>query len=519
MGRFDKNGSPTVVMEIPSFLGLNTAQSFSEIDPKESRDMLNALPKSIGGIAKRPGTIPLTTTPIGAIKTLCNLRKNGVNTILATSGNTLYKYVNGAFTAVTMTALLNSPDIDYAQFKDKNGQEVLVIADGAKLKAFDGTQVYEIVPAPNETGYPANDLANINNKGLKGCVVHNTRVVVWDGSDTIWHSKIGYYDYFGQTDYQRFVRENDYVQTCVTFAGALLVFMRRHIGVLFGQDINNWSQGFLDTQNGCINPKTVQIVTHPDGRQEVFYLSDNGVHAVYTIDTIELDVSNRYSTRSVTEGLIDWKKLGVTKDEWRKATAYFYEGRYWLVYPKGTEWRGLVYDTRVQAWFPIDNVKANFFYHDEDYFYFAGDDGHLKVFDDTLYSDWNDKNKTSGTPINFYWYSKLLTPKLTGYDHFWDILMIEAKQFPKKSTLDVEVNTYRDQFSQPSALKTAMLIWGETEWGEAQWHNPLLTDAVNDAKRLRTFVKGQYCQIKLSNNRDEPVEVFSLKYEIRIMEG
>lgn len=510
-----------VELEISSFLGENTAQSFSEIDIKESRKMMNALPKSIGSLAKRPGTIPLTDTAlVNPIKTICNLWKNKVNSILATSNLTLYKYDTGVFTAQTMGVPLNTNDIDYAQFKDANGQEVLVIADGGSLKYYDGAGVSNIVPAANDSSpLPTNNLATINtNNKAVGCLVHNTRVVIWDGTDHIFHSKIGYHDYFPQTDYQRFVRENDYVQTCVTYGGALLVFMRRHVGVLFGHDIDDWEQDFLDTQAGCLNPKTVQTVIFPDGRQEVFYLSDNGVHSVYTKDTINLDSSTRYSTRSITENLVDWKGLGVTVNEWKQAKAYFYKGQYWLVYPKGSEWKGLVYDTNASHWYPVQNIQANDFYHDENDFYFVGNDGHLKIFDSTLHSDWNEKAKTTGTPIHYYWYSKLLSPGLTGYDHFWDVLMIEAQQFEEKSTLDVEVNTYQNQFARPSAIKTATLIWGKTDWGDSQWANPKLTDIVNNAKRIQTFVKGQYMQVKIENNRDEPAEIYLIKCEIRKME-
>lgn len=317
MGRFDITGSPAVTLEIPRFLGMNTANSFSEIDMTQSPNMVNAIPGKIGSLGKRPGTIPITNSPLSTpIKTLCNLRINKENNILAAAGTKLYKYNNGVLTEQTMTSPLNTDEIDYAQFKDANGQEVLVIADGGKLKEYNGSEVKEIVPAPNEDGYPDNDLANINaNHSPIGCLVHNTRVVIWDGSDTIWHSKVGYYDYFGKTDFQRFVRENDYVVACVTYAGALMVLMRRHIGVLFGDSYTpegsagDWSQDFLDTTDGCINAKTVQMVTFPSGKQEVFYLSDDGVSSIYTIDTIALDSSARYSTRSITRNLID---LGFT---------------------------------------------------------------------------------------------------------------------------------------------------------------------------------------------------------------
>src|SRR5690606_37274385 len=129
---------------------------------------------------------------------------------------------------------------------------------------------------------------------------------------------------------------------------------------------------------------------YPDGRQEIFYLNDRGVCAINGIDTLSMDNSARYSTRSVTEDKIDWDGLGVPKDDWAKATATFYEGRYWLIYPKGSDWKGLVFDTREGEWFPVDNIAANTFYYDEDMLYFAGTDGHLKILDEDLLADYSD---------------------------------------------------------------------------------------------------------------------------------
>jgi hypothetical protein len=512
-------GSKTVTIDIPKFNGINTALAFSDIDDTESRDMLNALPNSLGSLAKRPGTIPITNNPLpGAVGVLCNLRKGTENALLATNGATLYKYFDGAFTAQTMTNVLASSAIDAAQFRDANGKEVLVICDGGNLKEYDGTTVKNIVAAANDASpLPPNDLAGINAKKPTGCIVHNTRVVLWNGSEYLWHSKIGYYDYYPSVDYQRFVRENDGIQACVSYRGALMVLMRRHIGVLFGHDRDNWEQDFMDTNDGCLAPKSVQTVTYPNGNQEVFYVSDNGVCAIYAIDTLSLDSSARYSTRSVTVKQVDWEGLGVTKEEWSKAVGHFRNGQYWLIYKKGSIYKGLVFDTRFSQWYPVGNIKATSFYSDEDVFYFAGEDGHLKTFDSTLFSDWNDKAKTAGTPINMYWYSKLLTPKVTGLEHFWDVLMVEAKQQGVRSSIDIEVNTYRGQWRVVGALKTETFVWGLSKWGEAELSNAKFTDMINNAKPLRIFLKGQYCQVKISNDRDEPIEIYNLSFEVRPM--
>jgi hypothetical protein len=516
-----------VEMEIRTFGGLNTAKSFSEIDLTQSPKMLNFIPRKTGGIANRDGSIPLTPAALGnAIKVICSLRKAGVNNLLVTAGTTLYKLIAGVLTAQTMTNALNTAIIGHAQFRDATAAEVTVIADGANLKSYDGTTVVNITPAADDGGVlPTNVLTTINStKPAIGVTLHNNRLVVWGAnSDTIFNSKIGYFDYFESTSFQRFVKENDYVVQCISYAGALLILMRRHVAVRFGDGYTDpptsadWSQDFIDTNDGCMNANSVALVVYPDEREEIFYQSDRGVHAIFTINTLSLDSSARYSTRSVTKNLINFDDLGVTKAEWAAAAGWFYDGRYWLVYKKAGVTQGMVFDTINQEWYPISGVQANCFFHDEDYFYYAGDDGLLKVFNIDLYSDWSDTAKTAGVPIDKYWYTKLASPKVNGLDHFWDILEIEARQFYKASTIDVEVNTYRDRYQQTGAIKTEIFVIGISIIGEAQIANINLTDFINNAKRLPIFVKGQYCQTKLSNNRDEPVELFGAKWEVRQM--
>ena len=517
-----------VTLELPSFLGLNTAVSFAEIDIKQSPSLLNVIPGKIGSLRRRPGTAPLTTTSLGGeISVLCNLRIGNNNSILATSGTTLYKFnaTDKDWDSQTMTNALNSANIDSAQFKNASGSEVLVIADGGNLKYYNGTTVANITPAANDTSpLPANDMANINSTHpAVGCIIHNNRVVIWDGTEYLFHSKAGYFDYFPAVNYQRYVRENDYVKTCVSYQGALLVFMRRHIGVLFGDGYSStptdgdWSQDFLDTSDGCLNGKTVQLVTYPNGQQEIFYMSDRGIHSVYRVDTISMDNSARYSTRSVTDDKIDWNGLEVAKSDWEQAVAHFHDGKYWLIYPDGADWKGLVFNTQDSEWYPIDNLDINSFYSDENYLYFAGTDGHLKKFDIELKADYTNEAQTTRNVINAYWYSMLMNPNVTGLDHFWDTLLVEARQFNESSRIDLEVNTYRNQYQQVGAIKTAFLIVGETVIGEAIIANQNFTDFVNNPEPIKTFLKGQYAQIKLSNNRVEPFEIFGLKYEVRVM--
>lgn len=515
---------------IPRFGGQNTAKSFSEIEIFESPQMLNFIPRRIGGIANRDGTLPLTTAALGSpIKALFNLRKAGVNSILAAAGTTLYKYGSGTFTGQTMTNPLVTSAIDAAQYKDASSNEVLVIADGGSLKYYNGTAVANITPAANDASpAAANTLATLNSSSPAiGITVHHNRLVIWGAnSDQINHSKPGYYDYFRTTDYQRWVNQNDYVVNCLSYSGTLIVLMRRHIGVLFGDGYSStptsgdWSQDFLDTTDGCVNANTVQLVVFPDGREEVFYWSDKGVHAVYTINTVSLDTSARFSTRSVTRDQIKWDDLKLSTADIATASSWFRDGYYWTVYKQGGVWKGFVFNTVDSQWYPIGGVSANAWYHDETYFYFAGDEGHLKVFDSTVYTDWSTAAKTAGTNTDFAktWYMKLVTAldQPTGFDHLWDTLEVEAKQHNATSTIDVEVNTVSGNYTLAGAIKTEIMVVGVSKIGEAQIANTKLTDIVNNAKPIGPLgLKGQYAQVKLSNSRNEPVEIYSLKLKGR----
>lgn len=527
MARMDGNGSETATLEIGPFLGQNTAVQFSQIGMNQSPRMVNLLPGMVGSLRHRPGTKLVTQTPrAGGLKRLFPYRKANVINLVASGGTTLYKYNSGtlAWDAQTMTNALVTDNINAVQYRDENANEVLVIADGGILKKYDGTAVANITPAADDTSpLPANALATINTSNpAVGITTHNNRLVIWPANkDLIFHSKPGFYDYFPLTNYQRFVRNNDYIQTCISFGSSLLVFMRRSIGVLFGDGYeptpteSDWAQDFLDTTDGCVNPRSVQVVVFPNGNEEVFYQTDRGVSSVMQAETESLDNSTRMATRSVTADKINWDSLDVTNEEWASAVSCFTGGKYWLIYTKGGVYQGLVYDAQINEWFPINNVLAADFYADENGHRFIGTDGHLKIFDDNIHRDYTNYAMTIGPAVSWEWYSKLMNPVMTGYDHLWDILMIEAKQWNQVSSIDVEVNGYKGQTLYPSVLKTEIFIVGVSEIGESQIANTDLTDIINNAKRLRIFLKSQYVQIKLSSNRGEPVELYQIRFEVR----
>lgn len=528
MARMDINGSDTVTMSINNFYGQNTATQFSQIETNQSPNMVNLLPSKTGGLNNRPGTVPITVTAASnPLARMFPYRAAATDNIVASGGTILYKYNPGTFlwAAQTMTNALNTPNINAAQYRSDAAAEVLVIADGATLKSYNGTAVVNITPAANDASpLPANGLGtNINTTNPAiGVTVHNNRVVVWPANkDIIFHSKPGFFDYFPITNFQRFVRNNDFVQTCISFGSALLVFMRKSVGVLFGDGYSatplstDWTQDFLDTTDGCVNPRSVQIVVFPNGEEQVFYQTDRGVSAVLNVNTKSLDNSTAFATRDVTKNKIDWLSLGITQIEWQAARAYYTNGFYWLVFNKGAALQGLVYNANNDQWYPINNVDANDFYADANSFYFVGPQGHLKIFNPAIYFDYADKAQTTGPAVSWYWYSKLLNPQLTGFNHLWDILMIEAQQFAETATITVEVNVYNRTRVLPQAIKTEIMIIGVSIIGQAQIANNNLTDIINNAKRLRIFLKGQYAQLKLSSDRGEPVGLYNIEFEVR----
>lgn len=541
MARLDMGGIGTQTVTIDHFGGQNTAVQFSQIPVTQSPSMVNLLPGRTGSLVNRPGTLPVTLTQAADILArIFPFRQNNVDNILASGGTTLYKFdpVGLDWDPQTMTNALNTPNITSAQFRNDAAVEVMVIADGATLKYYNGTAVANITPAANDTSpLPANVLGtkiNTSNPAV-GVILHNNRMVVWaDKKDIIFHSKPGFYDYFPATSFQRWVRNNDYIQTCISYGSALLVFMRHSVGVLFGDGYSatplatDWSQDFLDTTEGCVNPRSVQIVVFPDLHEEVFYQTDRGVSSVTSIDTLALDNSSRFATRNVTNNKIDWTALGITNDEWTAASSWFVNGFYWLVFKRGTTWTGMVYDTNSDDWYPIEGVRAVDFYSNVNGFYFLGGDAvaaHLCAFDTIDYDvpsltsfvvqDFNNAAKSTGTPVSWYWYSKLLNPGMTGFKHLWDILMLECRQFASYSQIDVVVNALQGQYNVVGAVKTQFMIVGYSIIGEAEIANTNFTDFLNNAKRQRIFLKSQYIQIKLSNTLGQPVELFNIHVEVR----
>lgn len=510
-----------VPLETTEFGGVNTALQFSQIPRNQSPKLLNAYMPKIKAIGKRPGSIPVTTAALAnPIKHLTVYRSSPtVEDVLAAAGTTLYKF-DGTNTLVaqTMTNALVSSDIYTVSFTDANNNIRKIITDGGNLKEYNGTVVKDVVPAADDASpNPPNDLTNVNAKGLKYCWVYSGHIFVSDGKDISWYLKRFYYDYLPSVQYERWVRENDFITgPGIGFNNVCLIPMRRGWGILTGQTVDNFDGNqFINTINGVISGRTIQKLTYPNGTQTIAYLSDDGVHEVF--DTGAIDASVRYSTRSLMKDKVDFDAIGLTEAEKQAAVAYYdpVYNMYILCFKQGTNNLAYCFDTRNGEWYPWDNIKANSLVRKGDVLYFAGDQGHLKKFDRNLCSDWDDVGKTTGTPVNLLRFSPLSALEFSGFESYWDYYLLESKQWKVPATLDINVVFYNVTVQKPTAVKNEVFVWGSSKWGDAKWGNPDFTDIVNQPNELAFHKKSKYVQVIWQNNRDEPVEIYKERWKGR----
>jgi hypothetical protein len=507
--------------EVRTFLGQNTAQNPAELTLGAQALAKNAVMREIGTIGKRDGSKPVTSSAItGPIRHLTQYKSSttAAPDLLAAAGTTLYKF-NGtnALTPQTMTNALVTSDIYTEDFTTANLASRLIIADTGSLKEYDGSTVKNITPAPDDPSpAPANALPDINIKGNKFVWVYSGHVFVSPGTNEMFYSKRYHYDYFPETQFFLLVRENDYINgPGIAFNNVCLIPMRRGWAILTGENFDNFeADKFLNTVNGVISPRAVAKVTYPNGSQTVAYLSDDGVHEIFDTGAIDTGV-RQYSTRSLMSDKIDFLGVGFTESEKSQAYMDFDPQsnllKLWIT--RDSTYYCYVMDTRDLEWrvwtFPWD-VKPSLVFNGVSYF--AGATGHLHKFDENLYSDWNDAGQTTGTPVDFDVYSGLLSFEFSGHPSYLDYLLIEAKQWNIKSTLDVSLIYSTGTVDVPAALKNEIFVWGVSAWAEAEWANTDYTNIVNHAKRLIFKKKGKYFQRRMRNNRNEPVLVYREKY-------
>jgi hypothetical protein len=289
--------------------------------------------------------------------------------------------------------------------------------------------------------------------------------------------------------------------------------MRKGWNVLTGESFNDFNFGeYLNTINGLIAPRSAQIITYADGRQSIVYLSDDGAHEIFT--TVLDNRGKQYATRGLMKDKIDFEGMGFTEPEKEAAISKYIVkfNMYLLEITRDTTPYVFGYDGRNGEWYMWTGLQINSFIEMDGDVFFAGDDGLLKTFDEDLYSDWNEITKTTGTPIDFDRISGMIAFEDTGYPSMLDYYIIRLKQYAVTASLDISVVYMRSTVEVEQALHNYFLVWDVGLWDVASWANLDYTDLVSAPQRLSTKLKlpkqAYYFQIRLRNNRDEPVELY-----------
>lgn len=515
-------------LETPSYGGANTALQFSLIPRSQSPRMQNCYMDQDGDISKRPGTIPVTTTALGAqIEHLAIYKSSpsaaAAEEIYASSGTTLHKY-NGTDTlnALTMTAPLNRADIHTVGFTNSALATRLLIGDGSALKQCDGSAVTLVDPAVDDASpAPANVLTDVNTKGIKFIWEHTGHVFMSPGTNELFYSKRFEFNYVPEVQYFFLPRDNDFINgNGQSFDNVCLVPNRRSWAIITGENFDNFkADQYLNTEYGVIAPRSIQKITYADGSQTIAFLSDNGMHEIYTAI---LDGGGRqYATRSLMQEKINFDTLGLTEAEKAAAVGVFHPEKflYLLSFKKGGTNYSYAYDTRTREWYTdwlAFNAKV--YASLNGILYFAGVTGHLHRFDDDLYSDWNESTKTTGTFVHFKRYSPALALEFSGFPSMWDSYLVESKQWLIPSTLDITFIFSDNTDVMENIIKNMVFVEGVSQWGFAKYANLNFTDTVNEPNEILFDYSrlSKYVQVLWENDRDEPVKIFKDKFKGRI---
>lgn len=493
---------------------MDSASEPTSIDIARSRRLLNAYQPKLKALGKRPGSVPVVDSALPApIKHISVYPF--ASSIVAASGATLYKLVGAALTAQTMTDLLNTSDIYDVDFTNSQLANRKIIADGTSLKEYNGTTVKNVTPAADApTPAPPNVLADINAKGVKYVWIHNNYLFVSPGNNEVFYSNLLEYDYFPQTSYGITVRNGDYINGCgIPFDNVLFVPMRHGWNMWTGKNFDDFDNlTYLNTINGVIAPRSIQKITYATGAQTVAYLSDDGVNEIFTATT---DAQGRqYATRNLMKDKLDFGAFGFTQAELASAKSKYIVkySMYLLQIKRDTTNYVLGYDTRNAEWYVWTNLQINSFVEFEGDVYFASDDGLLKQFDEGLYSDWADKAKTTGTPVDFDRITGMISFEDTGYDSTLDYYILRLKTYTIKASLDISLVHLRGIVEVQQAIQNYFMVWDVSEWDESNWANLEYTDLVASPQRLSHRLKlpkrGFYFQVRIRNARDEPVQLF-----------
>ncbi|WP_057766691.1 hypothetical protein [Cytobacillus praedii] len=474
-----------------------------------------------GPISKRNGYVRYSTQlPQPITKHYQHNRFNGDRAYLAVSDKKVYSESNGNLSAITGS--LTSSEVQMISYKDRNIGDVVLFADGGKLKHYQAGIVSEVTPhvpvvegtegtGVNEEQDPGlNDLANLTN--FRALAIKQDRIyaaahpTVKNRLSFCHHDpRIGYavYDYWPAIFFIDVATDNnDVINQLEIFRDGLVILCENSVWFLRGdgRTIDAFDLQKINVPTGCIAPNSVKMVGN-----DLFYLAEDGVYAMYSTD--QNYVSARLVSTLVSQGRvlssIENTLKSIPLADKRKAVGHYFDNKYYLSFPSGLT---LVYDTILQCWTKFTNIKANSFLSKEGVLFFTSDSGYIYRFDEKVYSD-------DGEAISF-----MLKTKNFDFDKpvqdkkfrkFWTI----AQQYDEEDSIfnlaakidyiDVEIEEVSTDESEG---------WGKAEWEGSYWG---YRDVVENELRIQQ--RGKHIQLIITNDiKDQPLTILEMVFQYKL---
>jgi hypothetical protein len=490
-------------------LGLNDTDAPNLI-PDNALVDVNNMVVGRGYISSRHGYVRYSNQLGNPIDKIYEFHKNnGTKELIAVSNKSLYKDSSGNLSMITGT--LTSNDVKLITYKNRNVEDVVLIADKGKLKVYNGTSLSAVTahsPSTDEQTDPGlNDLNKLTN--FRAIAIKKDRIFAAAHptiknriSFTHHDPSIGYavYDYFPATYFfDVAVEDNDEIVELTVFRDALIIFCKRSVWALYGdgRTVNDYELKKINVPSGCISAKSIQIVGN-----DIFYLSDEQIYRMYATEenyvSAEIISTVKQTGSSVEKSL---KKFSRSNKE--KAVGTYFENKYYLSFPDGS---CFIFDTMLGSWTKWSNVQSNSFLNKEGVLFFASNTGVIYQFDENALNDdgnvipysFTTKNYDSGFMIQAKKYRKL-----------WTI----AKQYEAPSSnfnIDAKIDYVERKLTDISTDESFIL--GEGVLGQMRLG---YVDVITNEIRIRE--KGKNIQLIISNDKlDQPLTLYGLVLQYKL---
>lgn len=433
---------------------------------------------------------------------------DGTTETLCVSNGSLYKLVNGTFTNIPLVGTtLTSNDIRFVAYKDRTLNQAVLLADGGKLKVYNGTDVREVaVYSPNtqEQENPGlNDLANLT--AFRGFVLKNDRI--WALAHPTIKNRLsfchfdtakgyGMFDYFpAPFFFDIAVSDNDEILDIRYFRNAIVIFCKRTIWALYGSGTTqaDYELVKINVPFGAISRESITVVEN-----DIYYLSIDGVYKLFSTD------QSYISAQKVSLPIEPFIE-GISIENQKKSVGVFFQNMFLLSFPTGDT---IVYDLALKspfqdgAWSRWTNVQANSWITNDNILQFTSNNGCVYKFVDNQYND-------DGVAIPYKIILKLYDfgsqTQFKKFKGFWII----AKQYDvQSSTFNVTGIIDYVPISLMDNSTDQSIVWDEGEWDDDVW------DFVDVAVTpLRVRQQGRNIQLTITSDQlDEPFTLYGVSF-------